>query len=168
MTATHHRTALAVAAVTSCLVAGWVSLAIALAVDTAGYQFDSLSAGVEIAAAVSLLSVIGGFLPAFTFLWLAFCIARHLRGGGVRFIVAGGIAGLAWLALAWPTRPGSAVWSAIVGLGEAPASLLWLFTGQILFAGASSDGLSVALVAAPILGGAAGGLVYARLLRRNR
>jgi len=97
---------LAFAAVTSCVVSGWVSLAIALAVDPAGYQLDRLLAGVEIAAAASLLSAIGGFLPAFAFQWLA---------------------------LAWPTRPGSAVWSAMVGL-------------------------SIALVAAPILGGAVGGL----------
>lgn len=157
--------ALILSGATASLVTGWVSFLTAIIGDPVGYQLHGLAAAVEILLAVSLLSLIGGFIPALLFLWPCFRFARRIQGQHLRFAVAGGIAGLIWFALAWPTRPGSAIWSALIGLSDAPFNLLWLFTGQLLFAGIAGDQLTIALAAAPVFGGATGGLVYGTLIK---
>lgn len=148
---------------TAALLTGWLSILAAIIEDPAGHQLHGLSAAIQILLSVSLLSLVGGFIPALLFLWPCFRFARRFQGQHLRFAVAGGIAGLIWLALAWPTHPGSAIWSAQIGLSDAPFNLLWLFTGQLLFAGIAGDQLTIALAAAPVLGGATGGLVYGTL-----
>lgn len=156
---------LGIAAVTAALVTGWVSILMALVGGSTSLELHTLATAVQILLAVSLISIISGFIPALIFLLPCFRFAHRFQGRNLRFALAGGFAGLVWFAIAWPTRPGSAVWSALVGLSDAPFNLLWLFTGQLLFAGINGTSLDALLVLAPVTGGTAAGAVYGRLRR---
>ncbi|MDZ4273622.1 MAG: hypothetical protein U0975_13235 [Erythrobacter sp.] len=73
-------TALAVASVTASLVTGWVSIFAFIITDPLGYQVHTLAKVTEILLAVSVISVIGGTLPAFVALGAAFWFVRQSEG----------------------------------------------------------------------------------------
>lgn len=138
----------------------WAVYLLETASDISGQRGETVGSPVEVLVALALIGLVGGVVPALLFLWPAFRIVGRLKRLPVPHELAGAMAGLAWFTCAWLIRPSSEVWAGLMGPSSDAASLAWLISGQMLFAGFGDEPVTSATIVAPMLGGALGGSVY--------